>query len=334
MLWFALALAGALCQATYGFSVKVLQRRILPFPLAGFSFLTASVMLLCISVLYGIPYLGPGLPAAIGATVIINIVATILFYRALAITDLSLCIPMLAFTPVFLILTSFVILGEIPSPAGAAGILLVTAGAWLLTLEYRDGRPVSLIGPLRTLRSERGVQAMLVVAFLYSISVNYDKEVVKNSDPIFGSAIVFLLIGLAFIALSGVFRDRKKVASHNRRSSLTATPSGPDISPYLAAPAGPASSPQQTAEALFPELPVLPSLLVYPAIGTLLTMEAIFINTAYTMTIVPYVITVKRLSIFFSVLFGGLLLVESQFRERMLGAGVMIAGAVVIGLWG
>jgi uncharacterized membrane protein len=52
------------------------------------------------------------------------------------------------------------------------------------------------------------------------------------------------------------------------------------------------------------------------------------------MAIVPYVITVKRLSLFFSVLFGGFLLHEQQIRGRILGAFIMILGAVMIGLWG
>jgi drug/metabolite transporter (DMT)-like permease len=329
MLWFPLALAGALCQAFYGLAVKVLQQRIPPFLLAGLSFLAGSAILFGISFLAGVPDLGPGLPGAIAITVIINILATVLFYRALAVTDLSLCIPMLAFTPVFLILTSFFILGEIPSPVGAAGILLVAAGAWLLTLEYRGGRPASLAGPLRILRSDRGVQAMLVVAFLYSISVNYDKQVVENSDPVFGSAIVFLFLGLAFLILHGTFRGN--ASSRSPASSRSEGPSGPDISPFLQAPPGPAPSRRPKVHT---RLPALPSLLVYAAIGSLLAVEVIAINTAYTLAIVPYVITVKRLSIFFSVVFGGLLLAESQFRGRMLGAAVMIAGTVLIGLWG
>jgi hypothetical protein len=63
-------------------------------------------------------------------------------------------------------------------------------------------------------------------------------------------------------------------------------------------------------------------------------MEVIAINTAYTMAIVPYVITVKRLAIFFSVLAGGLLLAERQLGGRITGAAVMIAGVAVIALWG
>jgi drug/metabolite transporter (DMT)-like permease len=296
--WFILALAGALCQALYNLSIKVLLRTIRPFQLAGYSFLSGSVVLFVISLLHGIPVLDPGFLSAVAVTVGINIIATMLFYRALSISDLSLCIPMLAFTPVFLILTSFLILGEIPSFAGIIGILLVTAGAYLLNLEYNDGRPSSLKTPLRMLAHHRGVQAMLLVAFLYSISVNYDKQVVETSDPIFGSAIVLLLLGITFLLCD--------IWSGTRGSG-----------PMQEQPPG--SRKQYW---------------VFPAIGLILAFEGITINVAYTMAIVPYVISVKRLAIFFSVLFGGFLLAERPLTGRMMGAGVMIAGAVVIGIWG
>ena len=304
MFWFPLALLGALSQATYSFSVKVLLRWIPPFLLAGYSFLAASLVLFSLILASGIPPLGPGLVPAVAATVIINTVATILFYRALSTTDLSLCVPMLAFTPVFLILTSFVILGEIPSPAGAFGIVLVASGAFLLTQRSGHGRSASLLTPFLTLRHDRGVWSMLIVAFLYSLSVNYDKEVVLNSSPLFGSALILFLLAIIFLLIA---------VSAGTTWSFTAQEPDP-----------------------VPSHPPFPysRFFTVGAVGMMLALEGISINTAYTMAIVPYVITIKRLSIFFSVLFGGLLLHEQYIRGRMFGAVVMIAGAVVIGLWG
>jgi drug/metabolite transporter (DMT)-like permease len=307
MLWFPIALLGAISQAAYSLSVKVLLRRIPPFSLAGYSFLAGSLILFSLILLTGFPPLGPGLLPAVAATVAINVVATILFYRALSTTDLSLCIPILAFTPVFLILTSFIILGEIPSLAGAAGIFLVAAGAFLLTQKSGHGQSASLLTPFRTLRHEKGVRLMLLVAFLYSLSVNYDKEVVINSSPIFGSALIFFLLAAIFLLIA--------VSTGTRGSVAAKDPVEPD--PVASHPP-------------FPSSP----LIIYGAVGMLLAVEGISINTAYTMAIVPYVITIKRMSIFFSVLFGWLLLHEQHIRGRMFGALVMISGAVVIALWG
>jgi drug/metabolite transporter (DMT)-like permease len=286
----------------------VFLRRTSPWPLAGFSFLVASLILFTLSAMYGLPGIGSGFLPAVAVTVTINIFATILFYRALSRTDLSLCVPMLSFTPVFLILTSFIILRELPSLPGAIGILLVAAGAYLLQLEYYRGRPVSLIKPFQTLQHDRGVQMMLLVAFLYSISVNYDKRVVIASDPVFGAAVTLFLLAIPFLIITLCLHQRKLLNSPAYWSSPSSVPEAPAFS--ISAPRA------------------------YLAIGAVLALEAFAINTAYTMTVVPYVITVKRLAIFFSVLYGGLLLGERQLGGRILGGLVMIAGTVLIGLLG
>jgi len=307
MLWFLLALLGAISQAVYSLSIKVLQKKIPPFILAGNSFLAASLIFVPLILVIGIPPLGPGLVPALAVTVTINTVATILFYRALSTTDLSLCVPILAFTPVFLILTSFIILGEIPSPAGAAGIFLVAAGAFLLTFQSGYGQSACPRTPFLTFIHNPGVRSMLFVAFLYSLSVNYDKEVVVNSSPLFGSAVTLFLLAIIFLLIAQLTRTKATFAA---------------IDPIKPDPVR--SDPQITRSPLF----------IYGAVGMTLAVEGIAINTAYTLAIVPYVISIKRLSLFFSVLFGWLLLREQQIRGRMLGAVVMIIGAVVIGLWG
>jgi uncharacterized membrane protein len=78
----------------------------------------------------------------------------------------------------------------------------------------------------------------------------------------------------------------------------------------------------------------IPVILACPLVGLVLALEVVSINTAYTLAIVPYVITIKRLAIFFSVLYGGLLLGERQLGGRIVGAMVMIAGAAMIALFG
>ncbi len=295
MLWFLFALGGAVSQAVYAGMVKHLLTEKQIYPLAGISFLSASLLLSAIVLFVGVPVTGPGLLPAVLGTVIINIIATILLYRALSRSDLCLCIPMLAFTPVFLLVTSFLILGEVPTPAGALGMVLVTSGAYILNLDPVARGPAALAIPFRRLFSDRGVQSMLGVAFLFSISVNFDKQVVENSDPFFGSVLVFLLLALAFLILAALDRRGKK-------DIVPATP--------------------------------LCLLLAYPAVGFVLVWEIVMINLAYMMAIVPYVISVKRLAIVFSVLFGLLIFQEEFSWGRILGALIMVAGAGMIAVFG
>ncbi len=298
MTWPLLALTGAIAQAAYSTGVKAVLPRVSPYFLAGSSFLVASGALFSLSFLAGFPPLSPGFFPAAAVTVGINLAATLLLYRALSLSDLSLCIPMLSFTPVFLIATSALILGEIPDPAGLLGIFLIAAGSYLLAARAGSS---GFCAPLGRLFGDPGIRLMLVVAFLYSISVNYDKIAVETSDPLFSSAVIFFSLGLWMLAAACIGYIGWK------------------IPPWHSSGASDAHR---------------PVMILLPALGFVLALEAISINLAYTLSIVPYVISVKRLSIFFAVLFGGYFLREGDFRSRAAGSLVMIAGTVLIALWG
>lgn len=65
--------------------------------------------------------------------------------------------------------------------------------------------------------------------------------------------------------------------------------------------------------------------------GFLLACGNAAVNIALTLQIVPYVISVKRLSILFAVLLSGLLFKE-RIARRMLASSIMVLGAVIIAL--
>lgn len=69
-------------------------------------------------------------------------------------------------------------------------------------------------------------------------------------------------------------------------------------------------------------------------LGVLFFFQIVVNNIAMSLTKVAYVIAVKRLSILFSVLYGGILFHEGQLPKRLVGAMIMVAGAVVISIWG
>ena len=283
MIWALFALAGAVADAGYYALVKRSLARTDPFVLAAGTFLATSFLLLCIALLRGLPQVGPGLLPAVFVTGTLNIVASILTFRALQTTDLSLAVPMKAFTLVFLIVTSFLLLGELPSLLGILGILLIVAGSYVM----HAGGTRRLRDPLFRLASDRGIRLMLVVAFLFSFTLPFDKEVVMNSDPVFGSMLVMGYLGTAMLCIA----------------LLKGTVPG-----------------QVNREAL----------LTFLVIGAVLALDAIAINTAFTMQIVPYVIAIKRLAVLFAVLFGVLLFREAYLRVRLAGATVLLAGALLI----
>ncbi|MDD1674433.1 MAG: DMT family transporter, partial [Methanomicrobiales archaeon] len=132
MFWAFLSLGGGFCDALYYALVKRNIRDIDPYLFAaGIYGITATVLLL-LSLYRGLPAWSGELPVFILITAAIEISATFLYFAALQHTDLSLAIPILSLTPVFLILTSWFILGEQTSTGGIAGIGLILLGSFVL----------------------------------------------------------------------------------------------------------------------------------------------------------------------------------------------------------
>lgn len=284
MPWFILAIIGAFSDATYFALVKKFFKNISQYVLASGVFLSSFVILFLISAVRGFPTIGSAFYFSVLITVVINIIGAIFYFKALKISDLSLSVPMLSFTPVFLIFTSFILLKELPTLFGILGIFLIVIGSYILNIA-RDNK--SLSAPFKNIFKNKGVFYMLIVAFLWSVSSNFDKLVVKNSDPVFGYFVVYLLLCLAFLVISFIQKQKiKEIYKENFHKFLF--------------------------------------------IGIFLALTAVAINTAYTMQIVPYVISLKRLTVLFSVFYGGLLFREKDILRRIFGALVMLIGAILV----
>lgn len=121
-----------------------------------------------------------------------------LYFRALQISPLSLCVPFLAFTPVFLIPSAFVVLGEIPPPLKLMGVLLIVIGSLVM---HRRLFAVSWMAPVQAIIEEKGSRYMLIVAFLFSITNPLDKKLVLMSDVFTESLAYGLGLVLAFFLL-------------------------------------------------------------------------------------------------------------------------------------
>ena len=142
--------------------------------------------------------------------------AILLYMRAIRVSPLSLTVPFLAFTPLFLIVTSFLILGERPDGSGLAGIFLIVAGAYLLNVRrFKDG----LISPFRAIIREEGSLLMLGVAFLYSITANLGKIAVLHSSPSF-FALVYAVLLSVVLAPFVLKKSRGSIAGFRKRPLL------------------------------------------------------------------------------------------------------------------
>jgi drug/metabolite transporter (DMT)-like permease len=128
--------------------------------------------------------------------------AFVLYMKAIKVSPLSLTLPFLAFTPIFIILTGWLLLGEAVSPTGLLGILAIVAGAYVLNLSHaKDG----FFSPFKAILREKGSRLMLVVSFIYSLTSVLGKLAVLHSDPLFFGVVyyaVFTLFMLGFMPLA------------------------------------------------------------------------------------------------------------------------------------
>ncbi len=214
--------------------------------------------------------------------------ALVLYMEAIKVSPLSLTIPFLAFTPVFILATGAVFLQETPNIGGICGTLITFAGGYVLNL---DPSLRSLFHPFMAIARERGSWLMVIVAFIYSITSVLGKSAVLHSSPIFfGLTYVPALTILLLISLSAL----KKISWTNLRTRA--------LQGFV--------------------------------IGPLYLFESLAHCLALPLVKVAYMISVKRMSILVSVIYGGVLFREKHIFYRLMGACLMVIGAIMISVWG
>jgi drug/metabolite transporter (DMT)-like permease len=217
----------------------------------------------------------------------LDIIALLLYMKAIKVSPLSLTLPFLSLTPVFLIGTSYIILGERPDRSGFIGIVLVVIGAYLLNVHTISK---GFFEPFKAIVKEQGSVLMIIVAFVFSVGACIGKIAVQHSDPLFFSVIYsFLLSFIFYLAIS--FRTKRFYSKVFSR-------------------------------------PVL-----FLVIGILITIMIITHLKAISLIEVSYMVSVKRLSILFGAIYGVMFFKETNIKERLLGATVMVSGIIMIAVF-
>lgn len=285
-MWFILSLFTAISEATKDmFSKKGLEKTDAYTVAWGLRVFALPFLL---PLLFFIPI--PRLDSQFWSALIINsallTVTTILYMKAIKISPLSVSVPMLTFTPLFLLITSPFILGEFPSVYGLIGVILIVLGAYLLNAQEKGK---GLIEPLRALVKEKGAILMLIVAFIWSVTSNIDKVGVLHSSSVFWVISVNIFVGLVLSIMLLFMRRNFK-------------------------------------------LEVLPKIKNLLPVGFFSAIALLFQMTAIKMTLVAYVISIKRTSTIFSSLYGFFVFKEPFLKTRLAGILIMVLGVLFITL--
>ena len=128
----------------------------------------------------------------------------------IAIRDypLHLTLPFLAFTPVFSILTGYLVLGEQVDVSGLIGILLVVVGTYILNIDSVRHPLRDALAPFRAVVRVRGSMLMLLVAGIYSFTSVLSKRAMQFATPESFGAFYFVVLGLAVLCLALLLQPR------------------------------------------------------------------------------------------------------------------------------
>ncbi|MFZ5453139.1 MAG: EamA family transporter [Thermodesulfobacteriota bacterium] len=287
-IWLFFGLAAALGDAGADAVTKRHLTSLSPYVMGLVRFLFAAPFLLLVALSLSRPGLTPGFWWTLAVMVPLEISATLMYMQALRVSHLSLCIPFLAFTPVFMILTGQVILGEGLNRWGVVGVTAIAGGSYLLSLGFEG---TGFWGPFKALARERGPRLMLGVAAIYSCTAALFKKAVLYSDPAFFGVFYPLLLGGVMLGGYPLVREAKGLA--------------------------------------------LRSLWGWGLLlGFFVALSILSVAQGLTLAPAAYMIAVKRLSLLFSVILGGMWLKERPFLPRLLGAGLMTGGVILIALKG
>ncbi len=214
----------------------------------------------------------------------INGIGFTLYMQAIRVSPLSLTLPYLAFTPVFMILTGWTVLGETLNGWGMCGIVTTCLGSYILNLTPKQK---SMLDPIRSILREPGSRIMVVVALLFSFGAVVGKKGILHSSPLYFMVAFFTLFnGLTPAVLWMLGKIHPATFRQHPLKGLTA--------------------------------------------GVLMFVQALLHGYAISIAKAAYMISIKRLSILFGVLYGGLVFKETQIPVRFSGAALMLSGAVLI----
>lgn len=243
-----------------------------------------SAILLLPVLFWGLPEIKPMFFVGLFVSGTLNVVALIFFMKSIRFGDLSNTVPLTTISPLLLLITSPIIVGEFPSFQGILGMIAIVIGAYILNFQKGQN---DLFLPFKLIFSEKGPRYMLLVVLIWSVTANFDKIGVVNSSPLFYSFSVQLYIGLVllFIVLPK-FRKNNSLFKTNKKAFWN--------------------------------------------IGILSTLTIICHMLAIQLTLVPYVISIKRTNSILSVIFGRIFFKEGNLKERLFAASLMFIGVLLI----
>ncbi len=146
---------------------------------------------------------------------LLNILSLYCFLKAIKISEISMSIPLLSYSPLFSLLFAKIILNEHLTIYQHFGIIIILFGSFVLyskSLKFKD-----LLGAPFSLLNNKGAQLIIIVTLIWSIVPVLDKKSFSYTD-IYLHGFLQSLLGILFLLLIlRVPRNIKSANLNNRR---------------------------------------------------------------------------------------------------------------------
>lgn len=210
--------------------------------------------------------------------------------------EMALIVPMLCFTPVFVLFLAPKLLNQSIGASSIMGVFMIVIGAYLMKIgENKKG----FMEPFKALTREVGVRYMLLVAFIWGFTSVIDGYGVINAGAIKTNVFLSFKAGVYWLIWTQSLSSILFMAIVAKRWRV---------------------APEKLAiKELVP-------------IGISNGFQVLTQMCAMGLIPAAYVISIKRLSVIFSILIGHFHLKNKNVKEIMFGAIVMIFGFILITL--
>jgi drug/metabolite transporter (DMT)-like permease len=167
---------------------------------------SSALILLPIIFLTGVPQVGQLFWMILAVRIVLEVLGYHSYLAAIKESELSLTLPMLTTTPLFLLIIGWVTAREVPTVIDLLGILAIMSGAYMLYLgkERRDW-----LRPFKSIQENKGVQYMLLTSLIWSISGTIHKTAIGLSNPFFYTGMGSLGLSLIYAPLA-YFHDKNE----------------------------------------------------------------------------------------------------------------------------
>jgi drug/metabolite transporter (DMT)-like permease len=190
-----LVVACSLGWAGFDLLRKLLVREVPPVALVFLLTVGSAPLFVAWALAQGPKMPGPGYWVPALASVILNIIANLLFLEGMRIAPISVTVPLLSLTPVFATLLAIPLLGERPNSGHTLGILLVVGGAIFLHWRRSGGQASQQQGSLK------GALMVALTAFLWSLTIPLDKMSVERGNAPFHGIVLTAGVAVGVLAV-------------------------------------------------------------------------------------------------------------------------------------